>query len=365
VVGVGVRGGWRAPQLGRCLRISRQGASFNAHPPLLCALQAPCLSVNAAPSPSTTDTHHHQQLPGLPPDHSCGQPVWTPDGRGLVFVAWPHAPPNFPTTLRRLGIVFCYNRPCFLFHVPYAAPPPPASAEAAETNGKPADPASADKAEAAEDEEAAQPPASKLSGALLSAFAPVFSPDGRLLVFLSADAAARTGVHAGTTSLHSLAWPPGARSPKTVVPVVQRAASAGGFPGLYSGGFPEAAFLTDRIVLVNSQWYSQGVALAVQLDTGDVAPVTPVGWEHGSWAVQVRVLGVGGVAAGWRAGSANIFMLCVVIMHTKPLVRQAAQGEAPTQQTNKPNKPNKPNTPIHNTKGRLQRPDRRHCQPPQ
>ncbi|KIY93010.1 hypothetical protein MNEG_14953 [Monoraphidium neglectum] len=215
------------------------------------------------------------KLAGLPEDHSCGQPVWTPDGAGLVFVAWPHAPLNFPATKRRLGIVFCYNRPCSLFHAPYA--PPPAASKDAEPDAGAADAA----AEAA--------PAEDLTGGqLLSAFAPVFSPEGGRLVFLSQDAAARSGVHSGTVSLHSLGWPSSEGGPaaKTVVPVIARPASPGSFPGLYAGGFPEAAFLSERVVLVNSQWYSQGVALAVDLETGAVAPVTPLGAEHGSWTVQ-------------------------------------------------------------------------------
>jgi acylaminoacyl-peptidase len=50
------------------------------------------------------------RLAGMPADHSCGQPLWTPDGSGVVFVAWPHQAPNFPQTSRKLGIVFCFNR---------------------------------------------------------------------------------------------------------------------------------------------------------------------------------------------------------------------------------------------------------------
>ncbi|GBF91528.1 hypothetical protein Rsub_04268 [Raphidocelis subcapitata] len=227
------------------------------------------------------------KLRGLPPDHSCGQPVWTPDGAGVVFVVWPHAPPNLPSTVRRLGIVFCYNRPCSLLAVPYAAPPPPPPAGDGEADAA----AAAAAASAADDEPSAVP----LSAPLLSAFAPVFSPDGRLLVFLSQDAAARSGVHSATASMHSIEWrkdgsrdalASGAPPPRTVVPVVRRPASRGGFPGLYAGGFPESPFLSDRTVLVNSQWYSQTVGLAVDLVTGEVEPVTPVGWENGSWAVQ-------------------------------------------------------------------------------
>jgi acylaminoacyl-peptidase len=98
--------------------------------------------------------------------------------------------------VRRLGIVFCYNRPCFLFHVPYSPPaPPPATADGGKHGGE-------------EEEEAAPPPpATRLASELLSAFAPVFSLDGGRLVFLSQDAAARSGVHSGTASLHTLAWP--------------------------------------------------------------------------------------------------------------------------------------------------------------
>jgi acylaminoacyl-peptidase len=70
-------------------------------------------------------------------------------------------------------------------HVPYA----PAAAGAADTAA------------------AAAPTAARLCPELLSAATPVFSPDGQQLLFLSHEAAARSGVHNATAALHSLPWP--------------------------------------------------------------------------------------------------------------------------------------------------------------
>lgn len=57
------------------------------------------------------------QVGGVPADLSCGQPVWTRDSTGLLFVGWPAQATNFPNLQRRLGIVYCYNRPCQIYHV--------------------------------------------------------------------------------------------------------------------------------------------------------------------------------------------------------------------------------------------------------
>ena len=43
---------------------------------------------------------------------------------------------------------------------------------------------------------------------LTSALCPRFSPNGRLLLFMSHDAAAKSGVHCATAALHTLVWPP-------------------------------------------------------------------------------------------------------------------------------------------------------------
>lgn len=46
---------------------------------------------------------------GLPDGTMPGQPVWTPCGQGVVFVAWLNIAPHFETD-RRLGSAHCFNR---------------------------------------------------------------------------------------------------------------------------------------------------------------------------------------------------------------------------------------------------------------
>jgi hypothetical protein len=43
------------------------------------------------------------------------QVIWDPSSTGLVFVGWDSRP-------RRLGIIYCANRPSSIFFVPFAAP---------------------------------------------------------------------------------------------------------------------------------------------------------------------------------------------------------------------------------------------------
>lgn len=99
----------------------------------------------------------------------------------LLFVAWPHRSTNFPQLSRRLGMVFCFNRPCAL----YAAPWPQRAQQAAA--------------------------AVCLTPSLASAFSPRIGPmqqpaAAQQLVFLSQAAAVASGVHSATSALHSISW---------------------------------------------------------------------------------------------------------------------------------------------------------------
>lgn len=49
-------------------------------------------------------------LEGIPDHLSPGQVIWTPDGKGIVGVAWKNEPP-------RLGLIYCTNRPSYIFHL--------------------------------------------------------------------------------------------------------------------------------------------------------------------------------------------------------------------------------------------------------
>lgn len=108
-------------------------------------------------------------------------PYPLPAGDALLFVCWEHqsdlASANFP---QRLGVVYCFNRPCSLRALAW---PQPAG-------------------EAAAGRELSVP----LAGSLASAFSPRFSPDGSTLVFLSQQNAIASGVHNATCTLHSLRW---------------------------------------------------------------------------------------------------------------------------------------------------------------
>ena len=155
-----------------------------------------------------------QAVGGLPEDASCGQPVWSPAGAAvvpaplctatllngmrewlprrrarhppraagdaLIFVSWEHqserASARFP---QRLGVVYCFNRPCSLQVVPW----PQQQAEAPTAAA-----------------------AVCITRQLSSAFSPRFSPDGSTLVVLSQQKAVASGVHNATTTLHSLRW---------------------------------------------------------------------------------------------------------------------------------------------------------------
>lgn len=65
------------------------------------------------------DSGSIEALSGLPDDCSCGQPVWSRDGKHIIFVGWNHKALNFNNTVLRLGFVYCTNRPCSLYCAKY------------------------------------------------------------------------------------------------------------------------------------------------------------------------------------------------------------------------------------------------------
>lgn len=102
-----------------------------------------------------------------------------------MCTVWPHTASNMPTLPQRLGIVFCLNRPCALYSikVPFTC-----------KNNSPSD---------------SNPQAQLLTPDLLSVASAKFSPTGDKLVFLSHDAAARSGVHCATAKLMCIPWSSG------------------------------------------------------------------------------------------------------------------------------------------------------------
>jgi hypothetical protein len=88
----------------------------------------------------------------------------------------------------------------------------------------------------------------------------------------------------------AVAVQPGQQKSQCVIPVLQQAASPGGFPGLYAFSIPEQGFVDAKTLLITSQWYSQTVVLQVDLGSGSVTPVTPTDPSQGSWTLQVKRL---------------------------------------------------------------------------
>lgn len=103
-------------------------------------------------------------------------------GAALLFVCWEHqselASANFP---QRLGVAYCFNRPCSLRALAWPQPVGNGAAAGRELSVS-------------------------LASSLGSAFSPRFSPDGSTLVFLSQQNAVSSGVHNATCTLHSLRW---------------------------------------------------------------------------------------------------------------------------------------------------------------
>lgn len=208
-----------------------------------------------------TATGEVSAVQGLPEDASLGQPQWSPDGTALVFVSWDHKASNFPNFPQRLGIVFCFNRPCALHAVPWPQPKERGTAS----------------------------PAVRLTPASVpSAFSPRFSPDGNTLVMLSQNAAVETGVHSATPALLALNWPDVAAvvnspsssgplpPPRRVVDVVWRPSDEDAFPGLYCNVLPEQPFVGGSSTLVTTvQWRSKFAVVAVDVATGAVTRITP------------------------------------------------------------------------------------------
>ncbi|KAL6971721.1 acylaminoacyl-peptidase [Sarracenia purpurea var. burkii] len=196
---------------------------------------------------------------GIGKSLSVGQVVWAPSTKGLhhylVFVGW-------SSNGRKLGIKYCYNRPCAL----YAVRAPFHDSEANELHPK---------GKASEDLCVLN-----LTQSISSAFFPHFSPDGKFLVFLSAKSSVDSGAHSATESLHRIDWPTGGMlDPSSeifdVVPVVM-CAEDDCFPGLYCSCFLSKPWLSDGYTMIlSSFWRSTQVILSVNVLSGNVAQISP------------------------------------------------------------------------------------------
>ncbi|KAK7279306.1 hypothetical protein RJT34_24354 [Clitoria ternatea] len=208
-----------------------------------------------------------QAVKGIDKSLSVGQVVWAPSAEDsaqyLVFVGW-----SFET--RKLGIKYCFNRPCAL----YAVRAPRHETITNET----------DEIRSTEDVQAVN-----LTETISSAFFPRFSPDGKFLVFLSARSSVDSGAHSATNSLHRIDWPKDTKLYQSmkihdVIPVVF-CAEDGSFPGLYCSGILSDPWLSDGCTLIiPSVWHSSQVLLSINVLSGEILRITPAN-SNFSWSL--------------------------------------------------------------------------------
>ena len=210
------------------------------------------------------------RLAGLPADAvAASGPVWAPPTRpgeesdSVVCPAWLGDIDNFKSTSRRLGLVFCFNRPSALF--------------LARAPTDPAEPA---------------PPATRITPNSRSAMWPRFTPDGQTLVFVSHERAVESGAHFATASLRAVSWSADgvAGEERVVVPVVDVPERRGAFPGLYVMSPPPAEpWLVSEdgseVEMVLQTTWGAGEAIAtVNLSTGATTRITPpAAAGEGAW----------------------------------------------------------------------------------
>lgn len=184
---------------------------------------------------------------------SYGQPVWSPksiQGNHLVFVQWSHTSSIFPNMTQRLGIVYCFNRPCEMM-----------------IRAWPGD----------EDENV-----QKIKTGLLSAFSPRFTGDGDL-VFLSQENAVRSGTHNATPEVHAKTWAAISNASEEIEGFSYT--GAGDFPGMYASVLSDAPALTlnsHPVLFATIQWRSRTSIVALDVKSRKIFRVCPDGDSCGT-----------------------------------------------------------------------------------
>eukprot|EP00899_Mesostigma_viride_P022535 jgi/Mesvir1/3466/Mv11959-RA.1 len=296
-------------------------------------------------------------VPNMPTNTSVGQPVWAPslpsatpplstppsDGSTastaatassaaslgvIVATCWDHDDVIF-NTRRRLGMIYCFNRPSSLrlFTVPLPSSgtptldpeemgsmgaessgpgsmgvgsPAASASDVINAGGKAAGPAGAQvqgpevPVQGGHAADASGGPAAGMNGSDVpialtpgyrSAFCPRFSPKGDKLVFISAESSIQTGVHNCTKSLHAISWggtahalatAKGGLPTRTVLPVVYEANDPSVFPGLTAIGMSRNPWLPDGSTLIlNTSWRSRNAIVAIEIESGAISEVSP------------------------------------------------------------------------------------------
>jgi hypothetical protein len=204
-------------------------------------------------------------------DFTAGLPTFTPDGTGVVYVAWNNLP-------RRLGIVFCHNRPSSL----HLAPNPFATPSTGP-----------------QDEVGAAAATPSVRSSPVSVSHPLLTPHDWMVIAPSFSTSSKPALHylaseEDTThrfglKLQQLPWPlavtgPSAPAPRVVVDKVDKPAP-GAFPGLYGDDITRDAWGPGGSHVLLSTFYGARHTV-VKVDTG-AAPGGGPGsvQDYGAWVL--------------------------------------------------------------------------------
>nr|CDS32277.1 acylamino acid releasing enzyme [Hymenolepis microstoma] len=162
---------------------------------------------------------------------SFDEPHYTPNGNGLVFLAYDNQP-------YRLGLIYCYQRESRLIYWDFES----SSINCLSRDGH-------------------------------SVRWPRFSPDYSKLIWFELPAG---GPHGQCFSMVSQDWPPKHSEPKVIIPLVANPKTALDFPGLFlRDGVSERCFTADsKGVILSSIWRSERALIHVSLDPSSLGKIT-------------------------------------------------------------------------------------------
>lgn len=209
-----------------------------------------------------------ENVPGSPSESgldgfSLGDAVWTPDGQSIVYVGWDAG--GGGSMPRRLGLVFCQQRPSKIYCSPVS--------RLMQRLGD----------EENQDDDAKDAGYAELTQSLRVARSPRFSPSSEgksLLVYLAATNSFDT--HNGCFGLHSMEWTDGQFNSDRVIvdqvadPVDRLAPCEDEVAGLpFPGLFTQSAgrFLSAEYLLTNTQWGSCQKVVLIRLSDGKISLV--------------------------------------------------------------------------------------------
>ena len=202
--------------------------------------------------------------------YTLGQPVFSPDGNSIVYAAWDAG--GGTDMPRRLGLIYCQQRPSKLYASPISKLMERISGRA-EKNGN----------TTTEMEPDGCPMCLTLDSRLSRS--PRFSPTDEhgisKLAFLCSDRGFDT--HSGCLGLQAMDWKEGKPVPQTRCTLVREVwnpnadspALSGSvmgllFPGLFLQALPDRPFLSSEYLLTTTQWGSSSRIVRVSLKTGEL-----------------------------------------------------------------------------------------------